>query len=134
MQPAAALTKAAGAAAPWREVLQRALKANAHVRYSRYLQVATVRPDGRPANRTVVYRGLLGESDLLTFVTDARWVRGGSALRRAWAAAAAAAAVGASRVGWVLHTRLGGALSAPPPPHPPGATRWRSWHTALGLR
>ena len=57
-------------------MLQRALKKNSNCRHSRYLQLATVRPDGRPANRTVVYRGFLAESDVLTFVTDARWVRG----------------------------------------------------------
>jgi len=28
--------------------------------------------DGRPANRTVVFRGFLGETETLTFVTDAR--------------------------------------------------------------
>lgn len=60
-------------AAPWREVLQRALKANEACRHSRYVQLATVRPDGRPANRTIVYRGQLeGDSDVLTFVTDSR--------------------------------------------------------------
>ncbi len=60
-------------AAPWREVLQRALQANQACRHSRYVQLATVRPDGRPANRTIVYRGQLeGDSDTLTFVTDAR--------------------------------------------------------------
>lgn len=40
------------------------------------MQVGSVRPDGRPSNRTVVYRGLLQESgqnsDRLTFVTDSR--------------------------------------------------------------
>lgn len=60
-------------AAPWRAVLQRALKANEACRHSRYVQLATVRPDGRPANRTIVYRGQLeGDSDVLTFVTDSR--------------------------------------------------------------
>lgn len=60
-------------AAPWREVLQRALKANEACRHSRYVQLATVRPDGRPANRTIVYRGQLeGDNDVLTFVTDSR--------------------------------------------------------------
>lgn len=52
------------------------LRRNAKIRHSRYMQVATVRPDGRPANRTVVYRGLLQEagqnSDRVTFVTDRR--------------------------------------------------------------
>lgn len=52
--------------------MQRALKKNSGCRHSKYVQLATVRPDGRPANRTIVYRGFLGESDVLTFVTDAR--------------------------------------------------------------
>ncbi|KAI3430273.1 hypothetical protein D9Q98_004869 [Chlorella vulgaris] len=59
-------------AAPWKESLQRALKKNAASRDSRYVQLATVRPDGRPANRTIVYRGFLAEGDILTFVTDSR--------------------------------------------------------------
>lgn len=68
------------AVAPWRDVLKRALGANRGVRHSRYVQLATVRPDGRPANRSVVYRGFLGEdSDVLTFVTDSRCL--GSAAR-----------------------------------------------------
>jgi hypothetical protein len=67
-------------AAPWKEPLQRALKKNAGSRDSRYVQLATVRPDGRPANRTVVYRGFLADSNVLTFVTDTRWeaLSGGS--------------------------------------------------------
>lgn len=70
-------------AAPWRDVIQRALARNAECRHARYVQLATVRPDGRPANRTIVFRGFLGDaSDVLTFVTDSRraWPRlGGSA-------------------------------------------------------
>ena len=38
----------------------------------RYVQIATVREDGRPANRTVVFRGFLWETEKLTFVTDSR--------------------------------------------------------------
>lgn len=58
--------------APWRSPLARALHLNRSLVYSRYLQLATVRADGRPANRTVVFRGFLEESDRLKFVTDAR--------------------------------------------------------------
>ncbi len=58
--------------APWRSPLQRALHRNRSLAYARYLQLATVRPDGRPANRTVVFRGFLEGSDCLTFITDAR--------------------------------------------------------------
>ena len=59
-------------AAPWRTLLQQSLRRNEKVRHSRYFQIATVRPDGRPANRTVVYRGFLWDTDAITFVTDIR--------------------------------------------------------------
>jgi PPOX class probable FMN-dependent enzyme len=40
--------------------------------HARYLQLATVRADQRPANRTLVFRGFLDGTDQLQFVTDAR--------------------------------------------------------------
>jgi pyridoxamine 5'-phosphate oxidase len=43
--------------APWRSALARALHRNRALVYARYFQLATVRADGRPANRTVVFRG-----------------------------------------------------------------------------
>lgn len=58
--------------APWRPVLARALHRNRSKVYSRYPQLATITPDGRPANRTVVFRAFLPETDSLTFVTDHR--------------------------------------------------------------
>ena len=58
--------------APWRSPLARALHLNRSLPYARYLQLATVRPDGRPANRTVVFRGFLDNSDRLKFVSDTR--------------------------------------------------------------
>ncbi|MDX2096534.1 MAG: pyridoxamine 5'-phosphate oxidase family protein [Leptolyngbyaceae cyanobacterium bins.59] len=58
--------------APWRPVLAGILHRNRSVPYSRYLQLATVRPDGRPANRTIVFRGFLENTNQLKFVTDAR--------------------------------------------------------------
>lgn len=36
------------------------------------MQLATVRANGRPANRTVVFRGFLWDTERLTFVTDTR--------------------------------------------------------------
>lgn len=40
---------------------------------ARYVQLATVRSDGRPANRTVVFRGFWGPDDhRMLFVTDSR--------------------------------------------------------------
>lgn len=58
--------------APWRPILARALHRNRSLAYARYLQLATVRPDGRPANRTLVFRSFLEGSNQLQFVTDAR--------------------------------------------------------------
>lgn len=58
--------------APWRSPLDRALHDNQSLADYRYLQLATVRADGRPANRTLVFRGFLEEADQLKFVVDAR--------------------------------------------------------------
>ena len=62
----------------WYASLKTSLQKNAKSRDSRYFQVATVDGSGRPANRTVVYRGFLPTADgrvdsrVVTFVTDAR--------------------------------------------------------------
>lgn len=72
-----------GNLAPWRSPLARALHRNRSLIYARYLQLATVRSDGTPANRTVVFRGFgpdsgpgqnlgQGGGDRLRFVTDRR--------------------------------------------------------------
>ncbi|MDG2616042.1 pyridoxamine 5'-phosphate oxidase family protein [Thermoleptolyngbya sichuanensis XZ-Cy5] len=58
--------------APWRSPLSRALHLNRSLVYARYVQLATVRPDGRPANRTVVFRGFLDPTNQLKFITDTR--------------------------------------------------------------
>jgi pyridoxamine 5'-phosphate oxidase len=58
--------------APWRSPLSRALHRNRSLVYARYLQLATIRADGRPANRTIVFRGFLGDTNQLKFVTDSR--------------------------------------------------------------
>lgn len=58
--------------APWRSPLARALHRNRSLPYARYFQLATVRSDGRPANRTVVFRGFLDATNQLKVVTDAR--------------------------------------------------------------
>lgn len=60
------------ALAPWRSPLARALHRNRSRPYSRYLQLATVRSDGRPANRTVVFRGFRDPFNDLLFITDTR--------------------------------------------------------------
>lgn len=57
----------------WRAAVLTAIKKNdKHMPYAKYLQLATVKKDGRPANRTVVFRGFLGESSKVTVVTDLR--------------------------------------------------------------
>jgi PPOX class probable FMN-dependent enzyme len=58
--------------APWRQVLARSLHRNRALIYARYFQLATVRADGRPANRTVVFRGFLPDSNQLIMITDRR--------------------------------------------------------------
>lgn len=55
---------------PWRSLLSRALHRNRSQPHSRYFQLATVRIDGKPANRTVVFRGFLNDTDLLQMVAD----------------------------------------------------------------
>jgi len=57
---------------PWRPSLDLALHRNGRSPQSRFVQLATVRPDGRPAVRTVVFRGFLGESGSIVVTTDAR--------------------------------------------------------------
>jgi pyridoxamine 5'-phosphate oxidase len=56
----------------WRPSLVLAIYLNRRAPASRYLQLATVRSDGRPANRTLVFRGFLNDTAQLTFVTDVR--------------------------------------------------------------
>lgn len=58
--------------APWRSPLARALHRNRSLVYARYLQLATIRSDGRPANRTIVFRGFLDQTNQLEFITDTR--------------------------------------------------------------
>jgi pyridoxamine 5'-phosphate oxidase len=60
------------ALAPWRSPLAHALHRNRSLPNSRYAQLATVRPDGFPANRTLVVRGFLPGGNQLRFVTDGR--------------------------------------------------------------
>ncbi|MEM9161733.1 MAG: pyridoxamine 5'-phosphate oxidase family protein [Cyanobacteria bacterium P01_F01_bin.4] len=58
--------------APWRASLTGALHHNRAQPDSRYFQLATVRPDGIPANRTVVFRGFQAGTNRLTMITDKR--------------------------------------------------------------
>lgn len=58
--------------APWRSLITRALHKNRSLAYARYVQLATVRENGLPANRTVVFRGFLEDTNQLKFITDIR--------------------------------------------------------------
>ncbi|MBE9030140.1 pyridoxamine 5'-phosphate oxidase family protein [filamentous cyanobacterium LEGE 11480] len=65
------------ALAPWRSPLSRALHRNRSLVYARYAQLATVTQDGKPANRTIVFRGFVdqavaGHCNDLKFITDRR--------------------------------------------------------------
>ena len=59
--------------APWRSPLSSAIHRNRSKPFSRYFQLATVTPEGYPANRTVVFRGFLDdEQNQLKIITDSR--------------------------------------------------------------
>jgi len=55
--------------APWRVIIERALQINRNERHSRYFQLATIRPQGTPANRTVVFRGFSQGTTMVTYPT-----------------------------------------------------------------
>jgi pyridoxamine 5'-phosphate oxidase len=57
---------------PWRSIISGTLHRNRSLPASRYLQLATVDHRGRPANRTVVFRGWRDPESQLQFVTDGR--------------------------------------------------------------
>jgi PPOX class probable FMN-dependent enzyme len=69
----------------WRASLVLAMYRNRHVAQARYLQLATVRADGRPANRTVVFRGFLAETDQITAVADIRSAKARELEANPWA-------------------------------------------------
>jgi pyridoxamine 5'-phosphate oxidase len=61
----------------WRSALTAAIHRNRSIANSRYAQLATIAVDGKPANRTIVFRGFVDEvipdrSNDLKFVTDRR--------------------------------------------------------------
>lgn len=70
--------------APWRSPLARALHRNRSLVYARYFQLATIRADGRPANRTVVFRGFLDDTNQLKIIADARSEKADQIDRNAW--------------------------------------------------
>ncbi len=52
--------------------MSRALHLHRSQPHARYFQLATVTPEGRPANRTVVFRGFLESTNQLKIITDLR--------------------------------------------------------------
>ncbi|XP_076954490.1 pyridoxine/pyridoxamine 5'-phosphate oxidase 2-like isoform X1 [Bidens hawaiensis] len=59
-------------AAPWKQLLLNAFQSNSHLRHSSYFQLATVGPNGMPANRTVVFRGFQDATNKIQINTDSR--------------------------------------------------------------
>lgn len=57
---------------PWQLLLEKALNHHRNITEARYLQLATVTAENRPANRSVVFRGFYGDKDCLKFVVDSR--------------------------------------------------------------
>ena len=57
---------------PWRVLLEKCLEHHRNITGARYLQLATVTAENRPANRSVVFRGFYGNTDCLKFVVDSR--------------------------------------------------------------
>ncbi len=57
---------------PWRSDFARALYQMRNDPTAKYFQLATVRPDGTPANRTLVFRGFDDPGSRLTMVSDLR--------------------------------------------------------------
>lgn len=72
------------APAPWRSLLARALHKNRSLPYARYFQLATVRVDGLPANRTVVFRGFLDDTNQLKIITDSRSQKADQIKNQSW--------------------------------------------------
>jgi len=73
--------------APWRSTIAHALHRNRSLVYARYLQLATVQANNRPANRTVVFRGFLEDTNQLKFITDSRSAKTDQIVQQPWAEA-----------------------------------------------
>ncbi|MFW9257151.1 Npun_F5749 family FMN-dependent PPOX-type flavoprotein [Nostoc sp. CALU 546] len=71
--------------APWRSAIAHALHRNRSLVYARYLQLATLQANGRPANRTLVFRGFLEDTNQLKFITDNRSAKADQIQQQPWA-------------------------------------------------
>ncbi|MGQ9837824.1 MAG: Npun_F5749 family FMN-dependent PPOX-type flavoprotein [Cyanobacteriota bacterium] len=56
----------------WQALIQAALHRNRSDVSARYMQLATVDPQGHPRNRTVVFRGFLGKTEQIQMAVDSR--------------------------------------------------------------
>jgi len=72
---------------PWRSMLEKSLEHHRNITYVRYLQLATVTQENRPANRTVVFRGFYGDKDCLKFAIDSRSEKVRQIVANPWAEA-----------------------------------------------
>jgi pyridoxamine 5'-phosphate oxidase len=70
--------------APWRAPLARALHRNRALPHSRYVQLATVTPQERPSNRTIVFRGFWQPTNQLKFITDQRSAKAEHLTHQPW--------------------------------------------------
>ncbi|XP_062157135.1 pyridoxine/pyridoxamine 5'-phosphate oxidase 2 [Alnus glutinosa] len=57
---------------PWKQLLINALESNVHLKHSSFFQLATIGSNGRPSNRTLVFRGFQENSDRIQINTDCR--------------------------------------------------------------
>ncbi|MBX9254814.1 pyridoxamine 5'-phosphate oxidase family protein [Desmonostoc muscorum CCALA 125] len=71
--------------APWRGAIAHALHRNRSLVYARYLQLATIQANGHPANRTLVFRGFLEDTNQLKFITDSRSAKADQIQQQPWA-------------------------------------------------
>ncbi|XP_026403757.1 pyridoxine/pyridoxamine 5'-phosphate oxidase 2-like isoform X1 [Papaver somniferum] len=58
--------------APWKQLLLNSLESNGSLKHSTYFQLATIGLNGRPSNRTVVFRGFEEDSNKILINTDCR--------------------------------------------------------------
>uniref|UniRef100_A0A2P2PII5 pyridoxal 5'-phosphate synthase n=1 Tax=Rhizophora mucronata TaxID=61149 RepID=A0A2P2PII5_RHIMU len=58
--------------APWKHLISSALESNARLKHASYFQLATIGSNGRPSNRTVVFREFEEPSDKIQINTDSR--------------------------------------------------------------
>ncbi len=71
----------------WRPSLVLALYRNRQAPMSRLVQLATIRADGRPANRTLTFHGFLNDTHRLILAMDNRSAKAAELARSPWAAA-----------------------------------------------